>query len=78
MMCATKRVLGLTNSQDCRKRNCVYETWCMACYERQDKEVEAKYSKDGKKKVEEEKKKLRRYKYIGETNRSPFERGRST
>ena len=75
MLCATKKELGLTNSQDCRKRHCVYETTCLRCNERQDKEVEAKYNKEGKKRIDEEKRKIRRYKYIGETNRSCYERG---
>ena len=37
--------------------------------------VEEKYGEMGKKRVEEEKRKLRRYIYIGVTNRSVFERG---
>ena len=37
--------------------------------------MEKKYGEMGKKRVEEEKKKLKRYIYIGETNRSMYERG---
>ena len=37
-------------------------------------EKEEKYGKEGKKRVEEEKRRIRRYLYIGETNISPYER----
>ena len=58
-MCITKAETGKTNSQDCRKRNVVYETSCLTCTERQDLETEEKFGKEGKKKVEEEKRKTR-------------------
>ena len=72
MLCRTKKEEDKKNTQDCRKRNCVYETSCMTCTERQDKAIEERYGSEGKKKVEEEKKK-KRYVYIGETNRSVYE-----
>ena len=75
LLCATKKELGLTNSQDCKRRNCVYETTCITCNRRQDQETEDKFSKEGKKRIDEEKRRTRRYRYIGETNRSPYERG---
>ena len=75
LLCKTKREEGKTNSQDCRKRNCVYETSCLTCTERQDAEVMEKFGEMGKKKVEEERKKIKRYIYIGETNRSMYEQG---
>ena len=37
LLCHTKRVEGKKNSQDCKKRNCVYQTTCMTCSERQDR-----------------------------------------
>ena len=37
-------------------------------------EVEEKFGHEGKKRVEKEKRRLKRYIYIGETNRSPYER----
>ena len=37
--------------------------------------VEEKYKENGPKKIEEEKRKLKRFIYIGETNRSAYERG---
>ena len=42
MLCETKKKEGKKNSQDCIKRNCVYETYCMTCTQRQDKETNAK------------------------------------
>jgi hypothetical protein len=68
LLCNTKKEEGKSNSQDCKKRNCVYETTCLTCKERQDKEIEQRYGADGKKKVEDEKTKTKRYVYIGETN----------
>ena len=75
MLCRTKEETGKNNSQDCRKRNVVYETSCLTCTEKQDQETEEKYSKEGKKRIEEEKRKTKRYIYIGESNRSVYERG---
>ena len=40
LLCKTKREEGLTNSQDCKKRNCVYETICLTCRDRQDRDIE--------------------------------------
>ena len=51
LLCMTKKEEGKTNSQDCRKRNCVYETGCITCSRRQDLEVEEKFGKEGKKRV---------------------------
>ena len=43
LLCETKKYEGKTNSQDCRKRNVVYKTYCITCNERQDKELADKY-----------------------------------
>ena len=75
LLCTTKKEEDRQNSQDCRKRNCVYETTCITCRRRQDLRIETKYAQEGKKKIDEEKRKARHYIYIGETNRSPYERG---
>ena len=75
LLCKTKQREGKNNSQDCTRRNCVYETYCITCKDRQDKRIEEKYMEMGKKKVEEEKRKEKRYIYIGETNHSVYERG---
>jgi hypothetical protein len=51
LLCITKKREGKTNTQDCRKRNCVYETYCITCKERQDQEIEEKFGEEGKKKA---------------------------
>ena len=43
LLCTTKKDEGKKNSQDCKKRNCVYETYCMTCMQRQDRITEEKY-----------------------------------
>ena len=63
LLCTTKKEEGKTNSQDCRRRNCVYETKCLTCWKRQDQEVEDRCDGEGKKKIDEEKRKIRRYIY---------------
>ena len=42
---------------------------------RQNKEIEDKDKEMGEKKIEEEKRKAKRFIYIGKTNRSVYERG---
>jgi hypothetical protein len=42
---------------------------------RQDLEIEQKYGEEGKKRVDEERRKAIRFIYIGETNRSVYECG---
>ena len=51
----------------CKKRNIVYEIFCLECGVREDKD-----DKEDKNKA----KKGYKFKYIGETNRSGFERGK--
>ena len=53
----------------------MYETTCLTCRDRQDIEIEERMSDQGAKKVEDEKRKARRYIYIVETNRSVYEGG---
>ena len=53
----------------------MYETTCLTCKGRQDLEIEEKFRNEGKKRIDEEKKNAKRYIYIGETNRSVYERG---
>ena len=76
LLCTTKAEQGKRNSQDCKRRNCVYETSCLTCTERQDRRIEETFGKEGKKRIDEEKRKERRFIYIGETNRSVYERGK--
>lgn len=75
LLCETKMKEVKTNSQDCMKRNCVYETYYRTCQQRQEREIEEKMIGESKKKVDEENRRARRFIYIGETNRSACERG---
>ena len=43
LLCTTKSKTGKNTGQDCFKRSCVYEIWCMKCYEKEEKELEIKY-----------------------------------
>ena len=78
LLCETKEKTGKNKGQDCHKRSCVYEIWCIDCQEAGEKEVEGKYTEDEKEslkeKIEKEKSEIKRYKYIGETSRSIYER----
>ena len=75
LLCTSKKREGKKNTQDCKKRNCVYETYCWTCRQRQDQEIEDKYKEKGHKEIEEKKRQAKRFVYIGETNRSVYERG---
>ena len=46
--CWTKIRLGKFKSQDCTKRNCIYETWCIGCWERDKAKVEEMCKDDEK------------------------------
>ena len=35
LQCETKIEAGVGVTQDCSRRNCVYETWCGTCEERE-------------------------------------------
>ena len=60
MLCTTKKKEGKKFSQDC-----VYKTYCMTCTQRKDMEIEERYKDIGKKKIEEEQRKARRYIHVG-------------
>ena len=66
LLCETKQVHPKYENQNCSKRNVVYETWCESC---RLEEEEKSGKQDGKKDQ-------KLYKYIGESSRSCFERGR--
>ena len=54
----------------------MYMTYCMTCNKRQDEKIEEEYREMGPKKVEERKRMEKRFIYVGETNRSAYERGK--
>ena len=39
LLCITKKEGGKENSQDCKRRNCVYETTFLTCMRRQNQEI---------------------------------------
>ena len=74
MLCQTKRYTGKHLTQDCFRRSLVYETWCISCQEKELEKIEIEAGNDKKRKGELTKN-MKLHKYIGETNRSCFERG---
>ena len=73
LLCFTKSQTEKLKSQECTKRNIVYETRCRTCEDNEKLRIE-ELEIDEKSKLEEIKK-LKIFKYIGETSRSAFERG---
>ena len=73
LLCSTKEKTGKNTTQDCTRRSLVYETWCITCYEKDLETVKQEAGED-KEKLKSLVDKIRKYKYIGETARSVFER----
>ena len=73
LLCITKTRTGKLTSQDCSKRNIVYETSCATCEEIQLEELENSDLEEQEK--QDKKKNLKIFKYIGESSRSAYERG---
>ena len=69
LLCISKSKSGKNMTQNCKKRNAVYETWCESCKVKDDAENEVREANGDKLRE------TRIYKYIGETNRSTYERG---
>ena len=49
LLCETKLKTEKNLSQDCHTRNLVYETWCMTCLRKEEREIEIKYVGDARK-----------------------------
>ena len=60
-------------TQDCSKRNLVYQTYCMTCKEKEEERIQMDAGDDHKK-AQEGIAKMKLHKYIGETSRSSYER----
>ena len=73
LLCFTKQKTEKLRTQECHKRNIVYETRCMTCELEQQEKIENMELEPKQKK--EMLNKIKLYKYIGETSRSSFERG---
>ena len=74
LLCKTKVMTGKQDSHDCARRSVVYETWCITCQEKAERQAEEDANGDAKV-ARENKEKIRRHIYIGKTSRSTFERG---
>ena len=73
LLCRTKQQTGNQKTQECTKRSVCYEIWCRECVEKEEKEIDEREDiMEDQKKVE--KRKIKRYKYIGESCRSVYER----
>ena len=73
LLCHTKTRTDKLTSQDCSKRNIVYEITCTTCEQKELEEIENSELDD---KIKLDKKNnLQLYKYIGESSRSSYERG---
>ena len=66
--CSTRAETGEGKGKACYKRNVIYETWCGSCKDRDEEEaVEEGLDPAG----------IKIYKYIGESSRSSFARGKN-
>ena len=72
MLDATKQKTGKLLEQSCTRRSVIYETSCNTCYMREADEIDKK-DLDEKEKAAL-KKKIKKFKYIGESARSVYER----
>ena len=79
LLCTTKAVTGKNKTQDCHRRNATYETWCQTCKIRDEEQMGIGKAEDdikvGGGKGEKGRTEVALFKYVGETNRSCFERG---
>ena len=60
-------------TQDCHKRSIIYETRSLTCEEAENERIESLDIEEKEKK--EMKRNMKKYKYIGESSRSAYERG---
>ena len=73
LLCHTKTKQENAASQDCHKRSLIYETWCITCERLELDKIEEQDL--GEHEKTELKRKIKKYKYVGETGRSAYERG---
>ena len=77
LLCQTKSRSGKLLTQDCSRRSIVYETYCITCKEKKIKELEEIHADDeNDKELKKQISEMKIYKYIGETGKSAYERGR--
>ena len=68
LLCSTKQKTGKMMQQDCTKRCIIYETWCLNCERKDIERIES--MEEDEKKIEQMKKEIKLFKYVGETSRS--------
>ena len=73
LICSTKLKTERDRRKDCTKRNVVYETWCLNCERTEEEKIGD--GEDDDKIIRERRENIKKYKYIGETARSAYERG---
>ena len=73
LLCFTKNKTEKNMTQECHKRNIVYETRCLTCEQLEQDRIDQLEITEQEK--TNKKKETKQYKYIGETSRSAFERG---
>ena len=69
--CRTKMWTEKDKKQDCSRRSVIYETWCQTCLTREEEKIEEENEMEKKRLLE----KIPRFKYLGESARSSYERG---
>ena len=74
MLCKTKMKTGKQLKQDCSKRNIIYETWCMNCYQEDKKKIEEEYGGGDPKVLKRKLEAIKLHKYVVESSRSVYER----
>ena len=73
LICKKKMKTLKNMEQDCKKRCIVYETWCMTCERKEEEKIREETEDEDEQKIRI--RRMKRYKYIGESARSGFERG---
>ena len=73
LICLTKQLTDKNLRQECTRRSLVYETKCLTCEQEEVRKLEDEI--DDKNKIREATKNIKKHIYIGETNRSAYERG---
>ena len=85
LLCDTKEETGKGKRQSCSTRNITYETWCGTCEDREKEKMEKERieeenttvgEKERKRRSVTTRKEMRKHKYVGETGRSAYERGK--
>ena len=79
ILCETKEETGKGRRQCCSSRNVTYETWCGTCEDREKERIEKESKEERKDEIVKNKGEnsgVKLHKYVGETGRSVYERGK--